>query len=117
MKNTDFNFPLKIQFRDIDESDFVYNAIWDHVEKLEKYSDRIQDLQVVLSAPHRHHHGGIVYHVQIRASVPGDKLVVSTEREKDGAHEDAYVALRDAFAAMKRQLDGYAERKRKRPAG
>ncbi|MGE4131979.1 MAG: HPF/RaiA family ribosome-associated protein [Bdellovibrionales bacterium] len=105
-------FPLQVQFRGMAESDFVYNDIWDHAEKLEKFFDRIVSCHVVVSAPHRHRHQGKIYHLQIRIHVPDGNLFVTTEPEKNNAHEDVYVAIRDAFDSVRRQLEDYIRRKR-----
>ncbi|PWU22450.1 MAG: 30S ribosomal protein S30 [Bdellovibrio sp.] len=99
------NFPLQIQFRDIEKSDFIFNDVWEHTEKLERFFDRITSCQVVVSAPHQRHHRGRIYHIQIRLHLPGRDIVISTEPEKNHAHEDVYVAIRDAFDAARRQLE------------
>jgi len=105
-------FPTQIQFRDIDESDFVWNAVLSHAEKLERFYDRIIFCHVTISAPHRHHHRGIIYHVQIRLSLPGGNIFVTTEPEKDHAHEDVYIAIRDAFGAAQRRLEDFIRKQR-----
>ena len=65
--------------------------------------------QVPFYSKRLHHHKGNLYHVRIDISVPGDEIVVSREPHKDHSHEDAYVTIRDAFDAAKRQLDGYEQ--------
>jgi hypothetical protein len=42
--------------------------------------------------------------------VPGDKLTVSQHPGKAGDHEDIYIAIRDAFDAMERQLKEWKRR-------
>jgi cold shock CspA family protein len=44
--------------------------------------------------------------------VPGPNIEVSHDHDLDGAHEDAYVAIRDAFHAARRQLEDHARRMR-----
>jgi ribosome-associated translation inhibitor RaiA len=48
-----------------------------------------------------------LHSVRIDLSVPGAELVANHARD-----EDVYVALRDAFAAITRQLEEYARRQR-----
>jgi len=61
---------------------------------------------VVISAPHRHHNQGKVFHVNILLNLPGrETLVVNHEPEKNKGHEDAFVAIRDAFQSMERELE------------
>ncbi len=107
--NTDagglMKFPFRIQFRDVEKSDVVYNDIWDHADKLEKFYDRIVSCEVIVSAPHQSKKEGIIYHVQIRLHVPSKDIFINNEREKNGAHADIHVAIRDAFDAAKRKLE------------
>lgn len=105
-------FPLQIQFRDMETSDFVYNDIWDHVAKLEQFFDRIISARVVVSAPHQRRHNGKIYHIDIRLHVPGDDIIVNSEPEKNAAHEDVYVAIRDAFDIAKRRLEEHVDKMR-----
>lgn len=98
--------PLKITFRDMEPSAAIEADVRDKVAKLEELYDRITGCRVVIEQPHRHRHQGKLIHVRIDLTVPGKELVVSHE-PPDHAHEDAYVAVRDAFHAMKRQLEDH----------
>jgi cold shock CspA family protein/ribosome-associated translation inhibitor RaiA len=100
--------PLEIEFRHLDRSEAVEKHIKDHVRKLEECFARITRCEVVVEQPHRHHHQGNLFHVRIVLSVPGRELVVSRAPAENHAHEDVYVTLRDAFRAMRRQLEDYA---------
>jgi len=44
--------------------------------------------------------------------VPGGELVANREPDEHHAYSDVYVAIRDAFDAMRRQLEDYARRQR-----
>jgi ribosomal subunit interface protein len=83
-----------------------------HITKLEKFSDRISDCRVVIAVPHRHHHQGNIYHVQINLTVPGSELVVNRQPPAQQTHEDLHVAIRDAFENAERQLKEYAQLRR-----
>ena len=54
---------------------------------------------VTIEAPHRHHHKGKLYKVRIDIGMPGKDVHVNQEGPKNHAHEDVYVAIRDAFDA------------------
>lgn len=99
--------PLEIEFRHLDRSEAVETNIEEHVRKLEECSARITRCEVVVEQPHRHHHQGNLFHVRIKLSVPGRELVVSRAPAANHAHEDVYVTLRDAFRAIRRQLEDY----------
>src|SRR5690606_27783500 len=106
------NIPVQITFKNFDSSTAVETAIRERAEQLEKYFDRITSCRVVVEAPHQNHLKGNLFHVRIDLTVPGDELVVNRNHEKNHAHEDVYVAIRDAFDAMKNQLRSYVDRKR-----
>jgi ribosomal subunit interface protein len=105
--------PLQITFRDLESSAAVEANIREKAAKLEQYYDHIMSCRVVVEAPHAHQHQGRLYQVLIDLGVPEGELVVSREHHhKDHAHEDVYVAIRDSFDAMKRQLEDYARKRR-----
>lgn len=126
--------PLKITFRNMLSSAALEQAIGERAAKLDNFYDRILSCRVTVEAPHRHHHKGKAYQVRIDLSVPGGELVINHapkrleakkldgraelendmtelhEPSKHAAHEDAYVAIRDAFNAMGRKLQDFARR-------
>lgn len=99
--------PLQITFRDIPQSENVETVIREKAEKLDQYFDHIMTCRVIVESPHSHHHQGKLYHVTVDITVPGAELVASRSRDKNHAHEDVYVAIRDAFDAATRQLKEY----------
>jgi cold shock CspA family protein/ribosome-associated translation inhibitor RaiA len=126
--------PLQITFRNMPPSQAIENNIKEKTAKLESFFSRIMSCRVVVEAPHRHHHKGKAYEVRIDLTVPGAELVInrapqrlsaaksngsalsekelaeSHEPSKHAAHEDVYVAVRDAFNAAGRKLQDYARR-------
>ena len=96
--------PLQIQFQNMDPSPAVEAAVEERARKLERFADRITSCRVTVEAPHKHHKKGKVYHVVVDIRIPGGELVASRDPGKHHAHEDVYVAIRDAFNAAKRQL-------------
>lgn len=104
--------PLEITFRNMDPSPALENNIREKADKLDRYYDRIMACRVALESQHKHHHKGNIYHCRIDLTVPGKELVVSREPHKDHSHEDPYVAVRDAFDAMRRQLEAFARQQR-----
>jgi ribosomal subunit interface protein len=103
--------PLEIAFKNMERSDAVEARIREKAEKkLDRFAGRITSCRVLVEAPHRHHHTGYTFDVRIDIHVPGEELVVTRE-STDPAHSDVYVAIRDAFDAAVRQLDGHTSRK------
>lgn len=105
-------FPLQITFRNVDASDAVEASVRERAARLDRFGAHIVGCRVVIEVPHRHHHQGKLFHVRIDLKVPGAELVVSREPELHHAHEDVFVAIRDAFDAAVRQLEDYVRRRR-----
>lgn len=98
---------LQITFRDMPHSETVEADIRERAEKLDQFYDSIMSCRVMVEAPHGHHHQGNLYHIRIDLTVPGKELVVNRAPSKHHAHEDIYVSIRDAFDAMRRQLQDF----------
>ena len=106
------DLPLQITFRDMPPSAAIEARVREQAAEFEQFYDRIVSCRVVIETPHRHHHQGRLYGVRVDLSVPGREIVVGREPTQHHAHEDVYVAIRDAFDAAKRQLENHARRER-----
>ena len=104
--------PLEISFRHMDPSAAMEAVIREKAAKLERYFDRVVACRVVVEAPHRRHTKGKLFSVGVTVAVPGKDLVANHTGGNNHAHEDAYVAIRDAFDAAGRQLEDYARKMR-----
>ncbi len=128
--------PLQITFRHMPPSPAIEENIREKAAKLDELHDGIMGCRVAVEAPHRHHHKGKAYVVRIDLTVPGGELVINREPKrlvakkangaeepdkdfaelhepsKHAAHEDLYVAIRDAFNAAGRKLQDHARRRR-----
>ena len=94
----------QVVFRGIDHSQAVEEAVQKRAEKLARFSDQIQSLRVTVESPHNNHHKGKVYHVGVEAFMPNHDIVVNHDQHDKHAHEDIYVAIRDTFDAVERQI-------------
>lgn len=104
--------PLQIAFHETPLSDAVEAEIREKAAKLEEFFDRIISCRVVVESAHKHHHQGRLYGIKIHLVVPGEEIVVDRGHHDKHAHEDIYVAIRDAFDAVRRLLEDYARRMR-----
>jgi ribosomal subunit interface protein len=104
--------PVEIVFQNLAPSPAIEARIRTRIERLERFFDQIMSCRVAVEASHKHQHKGNLYRVRIDLKVPGEELVVSRVPDDNQAHEDVYVAIRDAFDAMRRQLEDYARRRR-----
>lgn len=106
----------QVSFDDIDLTEEVRERLrdtaLDWIDQLEQFHPRITGCHVVVAMPHRHHRLGGLYSVRIEVVVPEGEVVVSREHHENHAHQDAFVAMRDAFAAAKRRLEDHARRLR-----
>ncbi len=97
--------PVRITFRHMDTSARVEARVRELAEKLTRISDKILDCHVTIEAPAAHHHKGSPYSVRIDLTEPGGHLTALKGHDSHPEHQDVYVALRDAFDAIRRQLD------------
>ena len=104
--------PVQIAFRGIDPSAAVEDRIHAEAAKLERYHERLTRCRVVVEKLHHRHHRGDLFHVRIDLTLPGAELVVNRDPGEHHAHEDLYVAIRDAFDAARRQVMDQARRQR-----
>jgi ribosomal subunit interface protein len=96
--------PLEIVFHNVDRSPAVEGAVRERVAKLEQFADNITSCRVTVEAPHKHHQQGNLYTVRVDLHYPGGETVANRAPSAHHAHEDVYVAVRDAFKAARRQL-------------
>jgi cold shock CspA family protein/ribosome-associated translation inhibitor RaiA len=96
---------LHIAFEQMEPSDFVRQRIEREVAGLEKRYGRITSCNVFVEGPGDHHRQGGLYAFRVALELPGGvHLSASRNPPADHAHEDAYVALKDVFRALRRQL-------------
>jgi ribosomal subunit interface protein len=99
--------PLEIRFRQMDASPAIEARIREKAAELERFSERITGCRVSVEKDHRHHHKGNLFRVRVEIDAPGKELAVTHSGRRDHAHEDVYVAIRDAFRAAVRQLEDH----------
>jgi cold shock CspA family protein len=102
----------QVSFDDLPVDEAVRDAALEHVAQLERLYDRITGCHVVVAQPHRRHREGRLYAVRVDLVVPGGEIVVNRDQHLDHAHEDVFVALRDAFLAARRRLEDHVRRLR-----
>ena len=106
--------PVDVTFRELEPTEALNARIADWVDKLERVFARIVRCEVLVETPHRHHRHGRQFHVRVRLTVPRGEIVASHDPGANGAHEDVYVALRDAFTAARRQLEDHVRARLRR---
>jgi ribosome-associated translation inhibitor RaiA/cold shock CspA family protein len=104
--------PLQITFRHMANSPPLEARIRQRAEALERFFDGIGSCRVVVECRHRPQDQGRVFEVRVDLTVPGREIVVERERGISHTHEDAFVAVRDAFDAARRLLDDHSRTRR-----
>jgi cold shock CspA family protein/ribosome-associated translation inhibitor RaiA len=102
--------PVEVSFKGMEPSPALETRIRERAARLERFADRILRCHVTVEAPHRHHRQGNLFAVRIMIDVPGGQVAVTHDNPQDHAHEDAHVAVRDAFAAAVRRLEDHVRR-------
>jgi ribosome-associated translation inhibitor RaiA len=96
----------QITFEGSESSDAARSVILKEIERLETHNHRITGCRVTVIAPSHKHRHGIGFEVHIWLTIPPhENIVVNHSASNDARHEHAQVAIRDAFAAARRQLD------------
>ncbi len=96
----------QITMKDIPSSQAIENHIRLKAQKLTLYAPKINSCRVVVEVPQKHKRQGKIFSVHIDVTVPGKELAVSHQE-----NQDIYVAIRDAFNAIERQLEKYAQKR------
>jgi hypothetical protein len=101
---------LSVIFHAMDPSDAVRDRGMYLMEKLVRANPTIMRCTMTVEGRHRHHHQGNLCHVSLRLHLPGNDVFVTRDPERNHAHEDVYVAMRDACEAARKQLEALQER-------
>jgi len=99
--------PLLINFHGMERSDAVESAVLKKVQHLERMCLDIMSCRVSVDLLQKHKRQGQPFGVRIDLTIPGHELVVNRVE-----NQDVYVALRDAFDDMTRQLEDAVRRRR-----
>jgi len=109
---SDAGLPLQITFRHMDASPALATRIRALVLRLAKFDARITHCHVIVAPPPRHRRHGALYDFHIDIGLPEQVIAVRRARSGAPAHEDPFVALRDAFRAARRKLEDYRRTRR-----
>jgi cold shock CspA family protein len=123
--------PTQVTFRALPHSDALEADVRERVAWLEQFYAGIVRCRVLIEVPHRHRHDGRHFHVRIELTVPGGPPIVVShepslhgrlkdveedahhkETEIESVHRYASVAVREAFDAARRRLEGFAREQR-----
>ncbi len=98
--------PVQITIRDLPASAVLESLIRKRASKLQQFCNRISSCRIVLEHQKNNQHRGKLYNIRIDVTVPGKEMV--TTRKMD---EDIYIAIRDSFKAIERQLEEHSRKR------
>ena len=99
----------QITFDGSESSDAARAQILSEVDRLETHNRRITACRVTVIAPSHKHRHGTGFQVHIWLTIPPHRdVVVNHAPSDDVRYEHAEVAIKDAFASARRQLDDLA---------
>jgi ribosome-associated translation inhibitor RaiA len=102
----------EITFEGSDPSPAARDLILSEIERLETHNQRITGCRVTVIAPSHKHRHGIGFQVHIWLTIPShENIVVNHTATNDARNEHAQVAIKDAFAAARRQVDDLARQR------
>jgi hypothetical protein len=94
---------LTLTFRHLERSGALEDRARELGSRLERFGKRIAQCHMTLEGPDGRR-GGASYLVKIDLTVPGAQIHADSLHGDGAAHEDIYLALRDAYNNAKRQL-------------
>src|SRR5579871_2652471 len=99
----------EITFEGSESSTAARETILKEIERLETHNQRITGCRVSVTAPSDKHRHGTGFQVHIWLTIPPhENIIVNHSPVNDARHEHVEVAIRDAFAAARRQIDALA---------
>ncbi len=104
---------VQIVLQGIAPSPALEARIREDAAMLEHFYPRITSCRVAVDEIEKHHRQGREFRVHVEVRAPGHVDVVSTLHHA----EDAFVAVRDAFDSVRRQLEEAARGSRGRHSG
>ena len=96
-----------INFQAMAPSPALRAEIERQARKLVRYAPRLMGCNVTIGLGEQRHHQGNRYEVHVHAVMPGGEFDAGRSAPMAHRHEDPYVAVGDAFDAMRRQLEDH----------
>lgn len=98
--------PTYITLQDIKSSPTLETCLRKKADKLSTYCQRILCCRILISLLQKRQRQGKLYRVRVELSMPGKQLTANHVPD-----ENIHIAIRDTFAALKRQLEHYTKKR------
>lgn len=103
---------IDVTFQGMEPSPALRADIEQHARRMLRFAPRMLACHVVVRLGEAHHQTGNRYFVHARATLPGGEVEAGRTATPDQTHADPYVAVRDTFDALRRQLEDFVRVKR-----
>jgi ribosome-associated translation inhibitor RaiA len=104
--------PLQISFHNMESSEALERRVREHWAKVERHYDGIISARIVIEAPHKQPHKSTLG-ISISIGVPGRDIAVKREQRLHETDNHATWVINEAFQAVARQLEDYAQKQRR----
>ena len=104
--------PVEVSFQRVDASEALRKNIVEHAQRLETFAPDLISCRATVRPAESCRHKGNRFTVHLQVTLPGAVLNSGHTPREDQTHEDPFVAARDSFRAMRRQLEDYERRRR-----
>ena len=101
------SLPITVTFQGMSPSPALRTDIEQHAERLQRFAPRLLSCTATVRRSEDRHHKGNRYVIHARVALPGGEFEAGRTTEPDHSHEDPYVAVRDTFDALRRQLEDF----------
>lgn len=98
--------PVQITARDFPISAAILSQIRKRADKLNQFYNRINSCRIVLEMLQKHKRQGKLFNIRINVTVPGKEFVATHKND-----QDLYIAVREAFSAITRQLEEHCRKR------
>jgi hypothetical protein len=98
--------PLQVVFQGCEPSDQARAVVEREFERIEARDNRITSSRVTVIGPGDHHRHGAGFQIHILLTMPPqENVVVNRSPADEKTHEHPEVAIKDAFAVARRQIE------------
>ena len=94
--------PIQITLRGIEASEAIEQAVLESIAEMDCHD--IHLCRVLIDAPRQYSRAVALYLVRVELHLPRDRPILARQRRYHHAHEDVFVAIRDAFDSAKLAL-------------
>lgn len=103
--------PLELAYRGLEPTEATNDLIRRGVEELEGIVDQITSCRAMVELPNLSSEHGDLFRVRLDLRLPGGEVVVDRTPPLDRASDDLDAAIGEAFAAARRELRDFAQRR------